>query len=769
MAKSNLSRKRTERPQKSKGSDEITTLFKKDGYASTASVDMADFFHSECDPAKPRIKDRATYVSSFIRNIDRRRKAKENENTLYNEIIELQVYLTCCDRSNVSAFSLEGLTCFRAALDEQGRLYDKRKRFLFQHEDGDSLGLKASTIYMKWAAIVGVVDSCGFPAARLTADFPMLKRGDTDSFTALSDAERDLFLRRSQHYFFDLAAQLLAHKGSEPPNILTVAVDGVQIEVGGNFIPNPGEDSVEAGAPINQALAVGYDLLAFYTSFNDTQLCELTRDLELDESRTKTNHKYYNLRQRKGRKNGAVVDAEVGGHIEKSGRRFLKILIELSEKYDTYDSGRLFYMRSVKGNCKRFYRGKFQAMMSDLLFLTDDNSHLVADHLVDQFLNIVDNKRRLDCSTNSSGVLGCRTVQKKWRKITQPQKIAPDIGFCAAHAIAGIGEEMKGMLCGLEYKPQDDGVMDVYYKKSDGSSGCFSCGTKYRPFFERLESYSAQLCDGAHTKNHYLVAFGAKNSANGVHQWEGFSPKGLWRPLAHIGIASGDFLLSVNSSRLRETGARAIRNDGGTEDEIALILNNSLATVMKHYSEGNKEESQLVLQEALEVLRRIASGEDRETAANNVTEALGIPCLTFKQASRQKGRINSAGFFCTSKEKPSSHFVSARRAGKLGIDPDKMPCFQYQKCIGCKSAKLVEDEDALYRSLSNAEAIARGAEYYPEDYDRLIADSQTIKLAIAKNVSRDLAEKVMARIVNVGLHPLYQDVVAVAGLRVGGS
>lgn len=603
----------------------------------------------------------------------------------------------------------------------------------------------------------------------MTNELSAFNSGDSEPYNALSDDERDIFLRRSQEYFFQLAMPLLANEKDAPQNAIDVSIDGCTWTVQQTISPNKKSDYISYGAPLNQVMNISYYLLGFYTAFNDSQLIDIGREIDIDRSSLKTNHIYYNLEASKRRAKGQVVKAKIGGHIEKSGRRFLNTLIELSNKYDCEKGGPLIYLRSVKGSINIFSNTPYKDSDSpDILHLTCDNSHLVADYLVDQFINIVEKGRRIECKLKRE-VMGS-TVVKRWIKMKQPQKFAPDLAFCALQSITGLDVELKGILRGLTCINLDNGLMEVSFKREQGSIGSFSCDSKYKVFLSNLETYSKKIIpDGSEKFPHYLVPFGSIDKK--ITQWSGIAPQNQATLLSKIGIRKGDYLLSLSSSRLRETCAKVARNDGQAEDVIALILNNSLATVFKYYSTGNSEDTKRILHEAIEVLKRITDGEDKHRAIENVSQALQIPCLTIKDASRQKGRINSAGIFCTATdphdERPSSHSTSTRRAGKLGLNKALIPCFQYDKCIECKSAKLVDDKDALYRTLSNAEAIARGADYYPEQYDTIISLSQKIKLAVKHNATRTNVEAAISRIINEGLHPLYRDIQSIAGLQAG--
>ena len=58
------------------------TIFRKSRGASSAVVDLADFYYVECDPANELVKSRAKYITAFVESIRVRERAGSSNSTL---------------------------------------------------------------------------------------------------------------------------------------------------------------------------------------------------------------------------------------------------------------------------------------------------------------------------------------------------------------------------------------------------------------------------------------------------------------------------------------------------------------------------------------------------------------------------------------------------------------------------------------------------------------------------------------------------------------
>ena len=760
MAKSKLHKPRGSKTRPSRIPSSLGTTFKKKGGGSSATIDLADMFHVSCDPGKAVVQERVQYVTAYINAMRVREEAGVASSTLYEKCISLKNYLMLCDSEAVNAFSREGLKVFCDTLDEAYTAYGSRKKYLWQHEDGDPLGLKSTSCSGFFYSVVTALEMTGYPArlhAEELRDFPV---GEGEPFQALSYSERDLFLRRCHEYFFQLEVALSGSASSVAPSVVDVTVDDCEWTVRRSLSSSHGDDQVSYGDPLNQFMAAGYHLLSFYTAFNDSQLCQIGREFEIDQSASKSNPKYYNLEVSKARKKGRKVKSKIGGSIEKSGRRVLETLIRVSSQYDTTEYGRLLYLKKVNGETMRFRQGVFKRnALPDVLDLTSDQTYLVAEHLVNVFMEIVVNGRRPDVRAIRR-IVGSE-VRSKWVNVKQPQRIAPHIAFAAVSATSGHEIDLKGIVRGLTYEILDDGLMRISFYRADGSQGNFTCDQKYRSFFEALECYSRKkVPDGSAKYPHYLIPFGGKGK--NTRQWSGFAPRNLSSLFGNIGIRSGEYFVSLHSSALRETCSKAVRNSGASEYAVARFLGNAVGTSMTHYARGNPDDTERMLHEGISVLQKLSKGLALDDAKRDVASELKIDVLTIDDVRRFKGSVNANGLFCAANggdgKRPKSHATSARRAANNGLQSKNLPCFQYQECPGCSSAKLVDDPDLIYQLLSLAEALARGAQHFPEEEERIIGASQEYKALVAANIGVETTEKAVNRIIDEGLHPLFSDV-----------
>ena len=768
MAKSKLHEPRGSKTRPSRIPSSLGTTFEKKIGGSSATIDLAHMFHVSCDPGKTVVRERVQYVTAYINALRVREEAGVANSTLYEKCISLKNYLMLCDSEAVNAFSREGLKVYCDTLDEAYTAYCSRKKYLWQHEDGDPLGLKSTSCSGFFSSVVTALEMTGYTASLHTEELRDFPVGDEEPFQALSYSERDLFLRRCHEYFFQLGGALSGSASSVAPTAVDVTVDNCDWTVRRTLSAAHGDDQVSYGDPLNQFMSAGYHLLSFFTAFNDSQLCQIGREFEIDQSASKSNPKFFNLEVSKPRKKGRKVKSKIGGSIEKAGRRVLEALIRVSSQYDTTEYGRLLYFKRVNGETVPFRQGAFhQNALPDVLHLTSDQAHLVAEHLVNVFMEIVVNGRRPDVRTIRR-IVGSE-VRSKWVSVKHPQKIAPDIAFAAVSAITGHEIELRRIVRGLAYEILDDGLMRISFYRADGSQGDFTCDQKYRSFFEALEWYSRKkVPDGSAKYPHYLIPFGGKGKS--IRQWSGFAPRNLSDIFGKIGIRSGEYFLSLHSSALRETCSKAVRDSGASEPAVARFLGNGVDTSMTHYARGNPDDTKRVIHEAISVLQKSSKGLALDDAKRDVANELKVDVLTIDDVGRFKGSVNANGLFCAANggdgKRPKSHAISARRAVNNGLQWKNVPCFQYQECPGCSSAKLIDDPDLIYQLLSLAEALARGAQYFPEEEERIIDASREYKTLVAANIGAETTKKAVNRILNEGLHPLFSDVLSSARLLV---
>ncbi|MDP2559514.1 hypothetical protein Q8W15_24165 [Photobacterium damselae subsp. piscicida] len=233
--------------------------------------------------------------------------------------------------------------------------------------------------------------------------------------------------------------------------------------------------------------------------------------------------------------------------------------------------------------------------------------------------------------------------------------------------------------------------------------------------------------------------------------------------LQPLGIGSGQFYLDITTRRFRALTAKFSYTDDDLGYEGSLVLDNDIATFDCSYANGDPEENQMMLSEALEIAARIFKGETIEEAKKAVLASLKKETLTFDEFKLSGLHINQNGTACNGKpdidtkntKETDHHRSAARRAEKLGVgDADKIPCFQEDQCAFCKSAKMVDDVNQVYKMLSFIRLLEDRADLRPDDAESLLEKAAYMRLLIDANISDKTASEAEKMLFNQGIHPL---------------
>ncbi|BBN81216.1 hypothetical protein PA25_12010 [Pseudoalteromonas sp. A25] len=245
-----------------------------------------------------------------------------------------------------------------------------------------------------------------------------------------------------------------------------------------------------------------------------------------------------------------------------------------------------------------------------------------------------------------------RTVVKNKRVIRRfCNRRVTTLSFAILHAIivahpnnSSEGVNLKHIILPLK-KNLEGGALRVDFHYENGSQGSFSIDTKYEKFLERLATYAVTRQRKNVSKIHYLLPLGSEREAS---QWEGLAPN-----LGHLGdygVHVGQFLVNLTSSRFRETAAKLARRKANrTELHVSQILNNQYRTVLKHYSEGNRYDNQLIISQGLAVIEKMSAGASLEQSKAELASELGVPVIKFDELIGSNANLDGVGVACFSR------------------------------------------------------------------------------------------------------------------------
>lgn len=276
----------------------------------------------------------------------------------------------------------------------------------------------------------------------------------------------------------------------------------------------------------------------------------------------------------------------------------------------------------------------------------------------------------------------------------------------------------------------------------DGTSVEVYIENKYQQFLEDIVNFALTRQNISSTKPSYLLPLGLTRQ---TLQWEGIIPNTNY--LSDYGIAPGEFFVSLRSSQFRETAAKlARRKTNRTELQVSQILNNQYMTVIKHYSEVNHYDNQLILAQGLSVIEAVSQGHAIKQAKDIVAIESDMKVIKFEELTFNKATLNGIGMACTDNK-------SIRED-----EPYNSPCFDYESCIKCKYAKLIDDVEPLYRLLSFLECMEESWLYYPDRFTQNIGKSiELYRKVIAENIPKSTLEAAQLKLDSAGRHMLWDD------------
>ncbi|CAK2662850.1 hypothetical protein VCRA2133E348_1330001 [Vibrio crassostreae] len=127
-----------------------------------------------------------------------------------------------------------------------------------------------------------------------------------------------------------------------------------------------------------------------------------------------------------------------------------------------------------------------------------------------------------------------------------------------------------------------------------------------------------------------------------------------------------------------------------------------------------------MVSQGLSALIKIAKGHHRNNAVEEVKKELSIPILAYEKYKQRNMPTNPNGIACDGRPSflntQDFHYSARKFAEHEGIidEVGDIACYQYDLCVFCKSAQLVDDPHSVYKLLSFLEAIQDASDLFPE-------------------------------------------------------
>ena len=765
MAKSPLS-KASKKTKAVRNQSNVTPLaltipYKEITQRTQRELDISHLTHRHCDLANEKIESRIQYLRRFSKKAHDHVANGKSVTTVSTCYVKFQSFIQYCDSQNVNPFSVEGYLSYfgnDGEMRHQIKMYSPSTR-LWEMSDGNEIGIKESSVKGQWVYISTALEWCGLDAKEwrhLHRHFKSV----TTPFEAYSERDELMIVGRLSELFFGLAPQLIALKIDEStvPDSLPVAITFDDKEDIISFptsleLKNAGKVNYQSA--FNVVMGAAYHLICYFTSLNDSVVREICHPLTVETDTRDKSLKTIKITGFKPRANQDVsalmsneVDEseKVSFDVEKkTGVTFIETLSELSRLYGS-DEVLLYTLDKDGAIADAFDLVKLNANLTNTLNLISSKRAMNLPWFSELFYTYQQSKGiELRAKTNA---IGRKVVSKSIYPIPQKGVLARsilNISYCILSCFTDA--PLKGMLLPLSYSPKDEnGHIQVSFSREDDSKGYFEIPATYLKLIKDIEAWAtARLNPCCKKKPPYLLRIGVSSQAK---QWEGASPIRS-NYFTELAVQANDYFVTLQSSRFRETTSYQ-EYAGGHLAHLKHLLQNTLGTLEKHYVNGHSETNKRILSQAIQVLERIAKGESLSQAKAYVQKKLAIPMLTHDEWLKKKTKTNPNGVSCNGQQALQDGRDTQRATNKT-MQQD-LPCSEFDMCYKCKSAKAVDEPNAIYKLISFIDVLREALDRFPnaklEVQKQIAAFEYTLEGA-----SIEVLEEAMQRFNKDGRHP----------------
>tara|TARA_B100001059_G_scaffold114778_1_gene115069 strand:- start:12365 stop:14749 length:2385 start_codon:yes stop_codon:yes gene_type:complete len=720
-----------------------------------------------------------TYVYRQAKALSERLKDGASVDSEYGQYLHFVSYYRYCLNNKLEPYSKGGFLRYCSRTGELQRriaLANKPLDFIYLYEHGVDVGISEGFAGAITSSIVRLLKDAGVCADEWLRDVTKKTR-TSNSVAAYSKNEYETLLRRLQLLFFSLSSQLIAAKEEDAKLEVVQGVveefdDGcVHVLELLDTLPKSGDINLKK--PLNVAMLCGYHLFCHYTNLNTSSvfsICHPITETEYRKAHRTTRYVTVNAWKGRARKvvQGTFVESEEHGDEEElpievdkhDGIDFINVLTNLSKLFypDTDEHPPLFYLLTKSDRVAPISSTHLNSVPS-LLFCYADNRYFHAPYLVERFNELLEKKTITEVGIDKQ----TRLVVKKTVKLGKNglKMSAINCAYAVLRALTNI--PLKNILMPLTYSEVNaDGNVKVTFVYKNGSIGEFSVESKYVSFLQKLEGYAEQYNRTRKSKNHphqkltpYLLPLGAKRH---TYQWETLElPISAF--LKRIGILSGEYMLDVNARRFRSSASNNNFDlkDGGVSVATSL-LQNSLDTLKDHYLAGDITQNQIIASQAIDILHEYAHSGSLEDAKAKVKESRNIEVLEYDTWKALRIPTNPNGMLCDGKptgEAKGEHRASQRRAKGVVGEEIGLKCYQFDKCIDCQSAKLVNDVTNAYKLLSFIELLEDSIDLMPEREEGFSQRANELMELAEQSLSKDVLEQAEDKLVKEGRYLLH--------------
>jgi hypothetical protein len=752
----------------------FTIPYKGKNERNNRDFDVSHILYHGVDKSNDKVESRIPYLRSFCK------KAKEyvdNGNSVktVTAIYEvLSSYIRFCDYVDVDPLSEGGYLKYAGndgEIRHRIKVYTSSKK-LWERQHGDELGIKESSACGQLSFLRTALSWCGLP----TELWKILHSEFTNEKTptkGYSDAEEQLLVSRLSELFFVLAVQLIAKKEGN----LTLPVElPVTIDLGGFqeviYIPTSLEtdqgkkskkvSSVKTSAAFNMAMGAAYHLMCFFTSLNDTNVRAIAHPVTIHTDERDKNLKTVQVSSFKVRSN-QEVDAILINLTDESlvkfdvdkrdGVTFIKTLEKLSILYGaSKEASELLFTLNDKGEVSNtFNLGAINNQLTSTLNLVSPYRSSCLLWFKELFY-AYRNHQCIELKTTKNE-LGRTEVSKVIRAINGKAKAtegATNTSYCILACYTDIS--LKGILLPLSYSEKVlDGYITISFKYRNGNDGSFTIPAIDKKLIQDIEQFAIEVADKQTVKKNIRLLLKRGNAKEAPKNWKGINPISSTR-LKRWSIETNDYFISLQSSRWREMTSSQEYDDNNI-GRVQSILQNTIETINKHYSNGAPRLNQNILSQGIQILEQLAKGHTLDKAKNYVAAKHAIPMLAhdewLKKKKENKAKTNPNGITCNGQQSIETGKNSQRETNKaMGV---KLPCAEYDMCYKCKSAKAVDEVQAVYKLISFIDALKEVLDQFPDAKEEVFEKIDVYEYTL-DGASTSVYEEAMALFNKSGRH-----------------
>lgn len=727
--------------------------------STSTELDISHLAHHRCNLSNKLIGERLVLLHQFAKKAQDYVKHGNSVHTVSGIYTTLQSYIRYCDSQDINPFTKAGYLSY---FGNDGELRHQLKKYtpslrLWQRNNGDEIGIKESSVSGMVSYVTQALIWCGVDAENWRYSHRPFNRSMAP-FKAYSKFDEQIIVTRLSDLFFGISTQLIAHKtGRLPlPEKLAVSIDfndRNEVLLFPTSLKCHLKGKVNAAAAFNIAMGAAYHLLCYFTSLNHSVVRSVCHPIKVETDSRERALKTIKIRGFKARSNrnvSALVSNETDEHIvfdveKKTGVAFIEILAELSTCFG-----------GVKG---LLYTLNEDEQISESFYLPEINRHLINQ------LNLIASHRILNLpwfselfyTYKQNKAINLKTIRTDTERIIVRKHIYSirkenatrntlNISYCILSCFTD--KPLKGILLPLTYSKRDsNGYIQVSFFYQDGNKGYFDIPASYLSLVKDIENWATTRANGqSKSQPRYLLRIGSLSMP--AKQWEGVSPLSS-AFIKRIGVEPNDYFLTLQSSRFRETTSSQEYKEGHLS-HLKNLLQNTLATLEKHYVNGHPETNKRILSQAIQVLERISAGYSLEQAKEKVKESLRIDMLTHEEWLKNKTPTNPNGVLCDGKQNLKKG-KNTQRATNKAMQQD-LPCSEFDMCHKCKSARAVDEPNAIYKLISFIDVLREALDRHP-DARRDVQEKINAFEYTLEGASSDVLEEAMQKFNESGRHP----------------